>query len=453
MPKRIVCCVTLSVVLLSSWNLQGQEKLVVISPHRKSIQRSFLKRFEEHYQRLFKKSIKVEWIDNGGAANNLRYIRSRLEANPKAPGIDLFWGGGEQPHLALLREKALQPISLTPKIIKAIPAQLRSTKTRDSDNHWFAINFTTFGIFSNLKLLSKLQKRRPKLVAPKGWKDLADPSWWDLVSLADPRHSSSYLSIYELILQSYGWKDGWELLAGLAANASKFAQSSTDPIKHVVSGQALASICVGYFGRAKVQELGSKLVSFVVPTDGSVLNTDPISVLKNARNPIAAKAFVEFLLAPEQQQLFLLPSGQMGLESYLGRLAVHPHAYKLAKIAESIDPYFTTSASLAFDHGLATRRQSVLADLFGTVLVDLHQELKQAARAREAKQGLAFPISEKQVAALAKNWHKQIFRNQKINGWINQGRTHYAKLSKSKVASLAKAKFSPDARLEPKATR
>jgi len=44
-------------------------------------------------------------------------------------------------------------------------------------------------------------------------------------------------------------------------------------------------------------------VEFVFPKEGVSAVTEPVAILKTSQNPTAAKAFVDFLISPEGQQL------------------------------------------------------------------------------------------------------------------------------------------------------
>ena len=55
----------------------SEKTLTIISPHRSSIKNEFIKDFESFYKKKFHQIIKVEWIDQGGASQDLRYIISR----------------------------------------------------------------------------------------------------------------------------------------------------------------------------------------------------------------------------------------------------------------------------------------------------------------------------------------------------------------------------------------
>ncbi|MEL6792490.1 MAG: extracellular solute-binding protein, partial [Pseudomonadota bacterium] len=55
-------------------------------------------------------------------------------------------------------------------------------------------------------------------------------------------------------------------------------------------------------------------ISSVFPEEGVSAVTEPVAILSTAKNPTAAKAFVDFLISPEGQQL----------ASDMGYLPAHP---------------------------------------------------------------------------------------------------------------------------------
>ena len=61
----------------------SEKTLTIISPHRSSIKNEFLKDFENFYKKKFNQDIKVEWVDQGGASQNLRYIINKYTKKPK----------------------------------------------------------------------------------------------------------------------------------------------------------------------------------------------------------------------------------------------------------------------------------------------------------------------------------------------------------------------------------
>ena len=56
------------------------------------MQQEFKPMFEKYYLNKFASQIEVEWIDQGGASQDLKYILARYQNNPKSCGIDILWG-------------------------------------------------------------------------------------------------------------------------------------------------------------------------------------------------------------------------------------------------------------------------------------------------------------------------------------------------------------------------
>src|SRR5690349_15210173 len=99
----------------------ASETLVIISPHRKSVEQEFIPLFEAHCKQKYGQDINVEWLDQGGASDDLRYILMRFEKNPASIGIDIMWGGGEHPFYELDRLHLLDPYHLPTALRTEIP--------------------------------------------------------------------------------------------------------------------------------------------------------------------------------------------------------------------------------------------------------------------------------------------------------------------------------------------
>ncbi len=416
--------------MISVRALSAIDRVVVLSPHRKSIQEEVVPAFKAYYLKTYNVPVEVEWLDQGGASEALRYILARFEKNSKTAQIDLLWGGGEQPTFELKKLHLLQSHKI-PKTLKSeIPPKLGPVLLYDKEETWHAINFSSFGIFYNKNLLKRL-----KIAEPKNWEDLGDMQFFNLLSNADPRRSSSHLTMYTVIVQSLGWEKGWELLTKIASNTQKFAVSSSAPVKAIVSGDAVASLSVDYFALAKLGDLGTVNLGFQLPFSQSIVNTDPIALLKGAPNPVAAGRFIEFLLSIDAQKLFVLPKGAAGGPrlSTLGRLSVNKKVYELTegKRVTPLNPFDLQIPSFVLDRDHATKMQFVFSDLIGTVLIDAHEELKTAVRIlRDRKQlsefkKIVFPITDNEIRKLADKWSDPSFRNQTINAWLEKSRVMY----------------------------
>lgn len=411
--------------------------LVIISPNRKSVQQEFIPRFEEYYKKKYSTEVKVAWLDQGGASDDHRFIVSRFEKNPQSIGIDIFWGGGEQPHYDLDSRNLLTPYLLPDYLRIEIPQNIVNIPLYNLKETWHASAISSFGIFFNKKANKLL-----KIPNPQSWEDLASPLYYKNVSIADPRRSSSNVTILLIILRAYGWERGWQILTGIAANTKKFLHSSTDPIRAVVSGETTCGLTVGYYARAKILELGGANLGFVMPQGKTILNADPISILKGAPNLEVAKRFVEFLLQADMQKILVLPKGHKDgpLHATLGRMAVNRKTYEDLKSIYAVEdnPFELDGPTFRFDMEEATRLQGVFMDLYAATLIDSHQSLRKAWKAiirrgmkeEEWKQLSVPPITEEELTDLAKRWDDQTLRNQKINSWLATSNAKFQKFSK-----------------------
>ncbi len=412
----------------------ASDTLTIISPHRKSIQDELIPRFEKAYATKYKTPIHVEWIDQGGAENDVRFIRARAGKGPI--GVDVFFGGGELSFDELQEEGLLVPYTLSESLRQQIPAMLSGTRLQNPG--WVASALSAFGIFYNKQILALR-----KLAAPLVWRDLGHPAYLDQVSMADPRRSSSFLMMDLIILEAEGWKKGWETLTLLAANAKQFTQSSSDPIKAVVSGEVASAIAVDFYAMAKINLLGEKNLGFVLPIGQTLFNSDPVAILKGTPHQVQAERFIEYILSPEAQLVLLLKKGDPQGPTFaaLERMAVNPEAYQLAGSRSLvINPFVTPAPTFSFDMKKNRMRKSILSDLIGVLHVDMHTELNQAwkqllaTKPSPTPEDIAslseLPVTEAELDALVKDWDKPLFRNQKLNEWTEFARKKYASFDK-----------------------
>ena len=119
----------------------------------------------------------------------------------------------------------------------------------------------------------------------------------------------------------------------IAANGRYFADSSGKVPRDVTSGNAVAGMCIDYYGRTFEDtvrgEDGESRVRFVVPVGGTSVSVDPVAVLRGAPHGELAQDFVEFLISTEGQQLWTYAKGSEGGPRYrnLRRLPVRRDFY------------------------------------------------------------------------------------------------------------------------------
>src|SRR6185369_11945369 len=93
---------------------------------------------------------------------------------------------------------------------------------------------------------------------------------------------------------------GWDFYKDLAANGATAAGGNGAVLKSVASGEKAFGMIVDYMPiREKAK---GAPVEFVFPTEGVSAVTEPVGILKTAKNVEAAKKFVDFLLSEEGQK-------------------------------------------------------------------------------------------------------------------------------------------------------
>lgn len=401
----------------------GEDHLIIISPHRKSLQEEMVPGFRKAWKKKHGREVKVDWLDQGGTADDIRFIRGRYAQDPKSAGIDIFWGGGTATYTELDRQGVLVPVALSPELEKQIPAKAGSVSLRSPTGNWHATAMSGFGIFYN-----KMVLQMSRLPTPTTWHDLADPAFEGMISLADPRRSGTTNTLINILLQINGWEKGFQLLTALAANTRQFTHSSSDPIKAVVSGDAAVALTIDFYALAKISSLGTEGLGFVMPAGQTVLDPDPVAMLKGAPHPQVATAFIHYLLSVEAQQKLMLPAGSEGgpERHFLGRFAVNPLAYDatLGRSLAGTNP-FKGGEFFPYDAGRSGIRQKVINDLVGTLLIDagpgLHRawrHLQKGGISPAELQNLAkMPVSEAGLDAMVTRWDDHRYRNRIINGW------------------------------------
>lgn len=419
-------------VFLISLPAMAKDSLVIISPHRKSIQEEYVPAFVEYYKKTFKEDIQVDWLDQGGTSDDVRFLRSKFGSNAKTSGVDIFWGGGTAAFLDLTKENYLDKYKMPDALKKQVPQEVAGIPLYDKTETWYASALSSFGMFTNKKIL-----KFDKLPDPKSFADLANPAFIGNISNADPRRSGSANTMNAIILQTEGWEKGWTLLSEIAGNTRSFTHSSSDPIKAVVSGDVGVAMAIDFYALAKIGDLGGDNLGFNLPAGSAVLDPDPIAILKGAPNRKAAERFMEFVMSVEGQKLLILPKGAPGgpKSSSLGRMAINSKAYEETEKTRiyKINP-FTEKRFIKLDLEKAQKLQRVFNDLAGAMLVDTHDDLKKAwakiskgGKVDAAKLGefAKMPLTEDEFFKLIDKWDDEVFRNQTLNAWVSFAKTKY----------------------------
>lgn len=216
-------------------------------------------------------------------------VLARTEAEGGKPLADLWFGGGAD-SLVMAKEKGLLEPYRSPEAT-AVPAQYK-----DPDGYWTGVSLVLAGFLVNNDVLAERN-----LPVPENWADLVKPEYKDSVLIADPTISATTFTTAACLLKKLGEDQGWKYLANLGKNVSFFTKSSNDPQKRVVRGEMAVSIVP--LSKDLLALKTKSQVQAIFPKDGIPSMPSAVAIFKNARNPEAAKAFVDWALSLEGQKI------------------------------------------------------------------------------------------------------------------------------------------------------
>ncbi|GMV80354.1 MAG: hypothetical protein AMXMBFR7_15380 [Planctomycetota bacterium] len=424
--------------------------LVILSPHWDGIKQEFRRAFEADWLARTGETIRVEFWDVGGTGEIRRYVTERArQANWKGGegiGVDVLFGGGTFDYETyftredkLARQGVAAPGGVLEPYVPAtvqsgqIPELVSGQPLWDKDGRWYAACLSGFGIVKNTLVLE-----RAKLPDVGTWADLGQPELYGWVSCGDPTKSGSVHMAFEVVLQAYGWEQGWAVLAKMCANTTSFNEGGASVPRDVALGQAAAGPCIDFYAAAPVRRQGATHVAFVFPEGLSVITPDAIALFKNAPQPDLARGFVDFVLGEAGQRLWYQTRGSEGgpRDFDLERLPVRPDLYVRGLPTHAVARPFEHGQAFAYDGKKGGRRWSILEDFLRSTICDVHEDLKAAwaaaiaaGRVEDLGAELGRPLlSEDELLQAAQKATNPKDLNALRAAWTGLARRHYAEV-------------------------
>jgi ABC-type Fe3+ transport system substrate-binding protein len=335
--------------------------------------------------------IKVEMLKKKTTAG-IKYLQATAKNNTS----DMFWASAPDAFEVLKGDDLLQKYTVK---VKGIPAKVGSFPINDPDGYYKGFAASGYGIMWNTRYL-----KAKKLPVPNSWADLTKPIYFGHTGMSAPSRSGTTHLTVETILQGMGWEKGWAMWKSIAGNFKTVTARSFGVPDGVNSGQFGIGVVIDFFG------LSSKAsgfpVDFLYPKITTLVPAN-IAIVKNAPNPKAAAAFIEFLLSTEGQEILLDPK--------IRRLPVNPDTY--AKAPKGFPNPFkdkSIGAAVKFDLGLSKGRYNVINSLFDVMITYRLDDLRAATKAIQNAEAKAMKASG-QMAKMA-------------NGMIAQAKALVAKV-------------------------
>jgi len=345
-----------------------ESELALITPVSKFIHDAALKAFADYAKEKWNVTVKVSAIPAGTPV-----AYGRVTEWKGKPDVDIFWGGESALFEKLAEQKLLQKVEISKEAWDGIPAAIGKPKPiplKDKDGYWVGTALEPYGLVYHPRRLQRLGV--PEL---KEWDDLLHPKLKGEVVQCAPTRSSSSNATYEVMLSMLGEEKGWEWLRKLAAQTGHFTARSRDVPTVVAKGEFAAGFAVPSY-MAFEEKLAGFDLKFVAPKNAFV-TPEPMAILAGARNPKAARAFIEFLLTERGQRVFM----ERGLFPLTPKYKVQGPPGSTAELAVQftggVRSYFDQEVANVYDEAVATKRSEALKTKFRSDIEARWDELKK----------------------------------------------------------------------------
>ena len=258
--------------IAQSGNVSGQLVLYTSQPDKDM--KGTIGEFNKKYP-----NVKVE-VFRSGTTEVLNKLRTEFSAG--APQPDLVLLADAVSMEALKKDGRLMPLKNAD--VAGIPAPFY-----DQEKYYIGTKVITSGLVVNTKAKFK----------PTSWKDLVNPELKNQIAMPSPLYSGAAAISLGAWLADPAL-GGWNYVEALKANGAIAVRGNGAVLQQVANGEKSVGILVDFMAlNAKAK--GSP-VEFVIPKEGLTFVTEPVAMLKTAKNVPAAEAFVNFLLSPDGQQ-------------------------------------------------------------------------------------------------------------------------------------------------------
>ncbi|MCI5997069.1 MAG: ABC transporter substrate-binding protein [Peptoniphilaceae bacterium] len=254
----------------------------------------------EKYKKLFDKfseetKAKVEFLSMSSGE-----VISKIKAEGGKPMADVWFGGGIDAFMKAKTEGLLE-------MYKPNGFDKIKEGFKDEEGYWISKGVTVVGFLANNKILEE-----KGLPIPKTWEEIVDPKYKDEIIMANPAVSGTSYANVKGLLDMYGEEKGWEYFKKLNENVKFYGKRGKDPQEKTVAGEfglGIIPIDKSSFDVAQKNNLTA-----IYPQDGLCWVPEGVAIFKNSPNLDLAKAFEDFILRPENQQLIAELDGKDGAQ-------------------------------------------------------------------------------------------------------------------------------------------
>lgn len=264
----------LTALLLAACARDGRTPVVLYSPHGRDQLELLERAFEAQ-----RPDLDVRWLDMGS-----QEILDRLRSERSNPQADVWFGGPTTLFDRGIRDSLLA----TYRPAWADHVGPRGIGARDL---YFPVYRTPAVIAFNSQVLT------PE-TAPRDWDEVLDPRWTDQVLIRDPMASGTMRAIWGLIIVR-SIKETGDTARAMAWLRRLDGQTRSYVLNPAVLNEKLAR----REGLVTLWDLPDVLIDrgkglplgYVFPRSGTVVIDDAVALVRGARHPEAARAFIDYV--------------------------------------------------------------------------------------------------------------------------------------------------------------
>lgn len=253
----------------------------------------------DKYKVLFDKFTEETKADVEFLSMSSGEVIAKIKAEGGTPMADVWFGGGIDAFMAAKNDGLLEMYQ---------PAGFENIKDgfKDPEGYWISKGITVVGFLANNSLLEE-----KNLTAPSTWEELADPKYKDEIIMANPAVSGTSYANVKGLIDHNGEEKAWEYFTKLNENIKFYGKRGKDPQEKVIAGEfaiGIIPIDKSAFDAAEQHNLTA------IYPDTLFWVPEGVAIFKNSPNLDVAKAFEDFILRPDNQQLIAELDGKDGAQ-------------------------------------------------------------------------------------------------------------------------------------------
>lgn len=261
---------------------EDKGSVVVYMPSPTDLNTAYVEGFEK------KTGIKVELFE--GTTGK---ILARLEAEKENPVADVVVLASRSDGLNMKNSDQVESFPEAENADKLYDGRV------DEDKMLFGTSASAMGVIYNTSLVDKLDADRS---------ELSDEKYKDMIAIPDPEKSGSCKDFLAGYMNSTD--NDRDTREKMAANGLTVAGANKAALESVTTGEK-AILVAGVDYNAYAKKEAGEPIDIYYPKSGTVINPRPAMILKTSKNKENAKAFINYLMSDEAQQMvadaYLLP--------------------------------------------------------------------------------------------------------------------------------------------------